>query len=86
MPTISWFYGIAIRMYWNDHSPPHFHALYGDDEATIALSDLTILEGYIPKRALTIVCEWAALHREELERDWELCRLKQMPDKIAPLP
>lgn len=86
MPTISEFYGIAIRMYWNDHSPPHFHAIYGEDEASIVLSDLTILEGILPRRALTIVMEWAAIHREELEMDWELCRSRQTPKKIDPLP
>jgi hypothetical protein len=33
MPTISEFFGIVIRMYWDDHPPPHFHALYGEHEA-----------------------------------------------------
>ncbi|MDE3045997.1 MAG: DUF4160 domain-containing protein [Verrucomicrobiota bacterium] len=28
MPTICTFYGILIQMFWNDHAPPHFHALY----------------------------------------------------------
>jgi len=32
MPTISWFYGISIRMYFNDHAPPHFHAIIGGDD------------------------------------------------------
>ena len=33
MPTISMFYGIIIRMYYDDHNPPHFHAFYGDYKA-----------------------------------------------------
>ena len=37
MPTIAFFYGIAIRMYLKDHLPPHFHAFYGDDEAQVAI-------------------------------------------------
>jgi len=37
MPTIAWFYGIAIRMYVRDHPPPHFHAVYGEHEAFINL-------------------------------------------------
>ena len=32
MPTISAFYGILIQMFWNDHAPPHFHALYAEPE------------------------------------------------------
>jgi len=43
MPTISVFYGIVIRMYFNDHAPPHFHARYGEFEATIKIEDLAVL-------------------------------------------
>jgi hypothetical protein len=37
MPTVAWFYGIAIAMYYNDHNPPHFHAQYGQSRASSAL-------------------------------------------------
>ncbi|HEY1340756.1 MAG TPA: DUF4160 domain-containing protein [Bryobacteraceae bacterium] len=53
MPTISAFYGIMIRMFFNDHPPPHFHARYGEFEATIEIATLNILEGTLPIRALT---------------------------------
>lgn len=33
MPTIVQFYGILIQMYYNDHSPPHFHVRYGNARA-----------------------------------------------------
>ena len=85
MPTISVFFGIIIRMYFNDHAPPHFHALYGENEATIVIETLEILDGSLPKRAFGLVREWAEMHRGELLRDWELCRTKQQPLKIAPL-
>lgn len=42
MPTISVFYGIVVQMFWNDHAPPHFHALYGDDEAVIEIQTLQV--------------------------------------------
>jgi len=29
--SISMFYGILIRMYHNNHNPPHIHTLYGDE-------------------------------------------------------
>lgn len=86
MPTISMFYGIMIRMFFNDHAPPHFHARYGEFEATIDLSTLEVIEGELPGRALNMVREWGMIHREELLQDWRLCRENSPPAKIEPLP
>jgi hypothetical protein len=72
MPTISNFYGILIRMFFNDHPPPHFHARYGEFEATIEIETLAPLEGHLPPRALCLVREWAIIHKEELREDWRL--------------
>ena len=85
MPTISTFYGILIQMFWGDHVPPHFHALYGEYEVIINIRTLEIMKGFMPRRALALVLEWASLHREELMEDWKLCEMKQMPVKIEPL-
>jgi hypothetical protein len=86
MPTISAFYGILIRMFFNDHAPPHFHARYGEFEATIDISSRRVLQGDLPRRALSLVQEWAMIHRGELMKDWELCRENAAPVKIDPLP
>ncbi len=48
MPIISAFYGILIRMFFNDHAPPHFHARYGEYEATVEIGTLRVLEGNYP--------------------------------------
>lgn len=85
MPEIARFYGIIIQMFWNDHAPPHFHALYGDDEAVIAVRTLALMRGHLPTRAMKLVLEWANLHRDELEEDWKLCQSRQTPKKIDPL-
>lgn len=85
MPTISTFYGILIQMFWGDHAPPHFHALYGEYEVIVNIRTLEIIKGFMPRRALALVLEWASLHREELMEDWNLCETKQMPVKIEPL-
>jgi hypothetical protein len=85
MPTISVFYGISIRMFYNDHAPPHFHARYGEFEATISIDTLTVIEGELPRRALNLAQEWAMIHREELLEAWRLCREKTPPGKIEPL-
>jgi len=85
MPTISRFYGILIKMFFNDHSPPHFHAEYGEFKSIIDFQTLRQIEGDIPRRALNLVLDWAELHQEELMEDWNLCREKQQPNKIPPL-
>ena len=85
MPVISSFYGILIQMFWNDHAPPHFHALYAEDEVLIDIRTLEILEGRLPRRAQALVLEWAQDHRAELLEDWELCSRNQSPKKIQPL-
>ena len=85
MPTISTFYGILIQMFWRDHAPPHFHALYGEYEALIDIRTFEVIEGSMPRRALALVLEWASGHRAELMEDWELCSRMQQPKKITPL-
>ena len=85
MPTISMFYGILIRMYWNDHAPPHFHVEYGEYRAQYLIETLVLSRGQLPRRAHALVLEWAAMHRNELMEDWELCEHKQQPKMISPL-
>ncbi len=85
MPTISTFYGILIKMFFNDHLPAHFHAEYAEFKATIDIEKLEILEGELPRRALELVLDWAELHKEALLEDWNLCQTKRQPKKIEPL-
>jgi hypothetical protein len=66
MPRISEFYGIVIYMYFDDHNPPHFHAIYGGSEAEIEISSLAVRDGHLPNRALGLVRSWARACREEL--------------------
>jgi hypothetical protein len=85
MPEISRFYGIIISMYYADNNPPHFHAMYGEFKATIRIDDLGIHEGYLPPKALGLIAEWAAIHKEELIRNWNLARENKPIEKIEPL-
>ena len=85
MPRISEFFGIIIAMYYNDHSPPHFHARYGEAEATLMIESLRILEGQLPRRALALVREWASMHRNELDTNWERARRGVPLKHIKPL-
>ena len=72
-------------MYYDDHNPPHFHALYGDEEAWVSINTLAVFYGGLPARALGMVIEWAAAHQSELRFNWELLENQQKPEKIAPL-
>lgn len=85
MPTISTFYGILIKMFFNDHAPAHFHAEYAEFKAIIDIERLEMIEGNLPRRALELVLDWAELHKEELINDWNLCLAKQQPKQIEPL-
>ena len=85
MPEVCRFYGIIIRMYALDHSPPHFHAVYGEHEALVGIESLEIVRGGLPARARGLVMEWASLHRSELRDAWEGARNLEPPGKIAPL-
>jgi hypothetical protein len=85
MPTISLFYGILIQMFFADHAPPHFHVEYGEYKATIDIRTLQVIEGWLPRRALGLVLDWAELHQNELLSNWELCSKNRPPKKIEPL-
>ena len=85
MPTLSTFYGILIQMFWKDHPPPHFHAVYAEHEALIDIQTLAVIQGGLPRRALALMLEWAQVHQAELLEDWQLCSQNQHPKKIQPL-
>ncbi len=85
MPEVSRFFGISIRMYFDDHNPPHFHAIYNDAEAELDIEKISLLRGRMSRRALGMVIEWATAHQQELLANWELMRSNQPPNRIAPL-
>lgn len=86
MPRISSFYGIVISMYFNDHSPPHFHAVYGEFEAKLSIATGRVIDGRIPARAARFVEEWTSLHPEELRTNWDRARAGEALAIISPLP
>ncbi len=84
MPEICNFLGISIYMYYRDHGPPHFHAVYGEFEITVEI-DSGIVSGRFPRRALGLVLEWWLLHKPELLTNWELAEQKLPLNPILPL-
>ena len=85
MPELCRFYGIVIRIYYDDHLPPHFHALYDMHEALVGIDTLAMLEGRLTPRAMGLVTEWAAQHQEELRDACRRAKNLEPPGKIEPL-
>jgi hypothetical protein len=75
------FFGILIRMRFDEHNPPHFHAEYGEHNASYLL-DGSILVGSLPNKQDKMVREWAQDHQDELSKAWEDCRNKINPERI----
>jgi hypothetical protein len=85
MPEISRFFGIIIRMFFDEHNPPHIHAEYQSQKAVFDLSG-NVTRGDLRSRTATkLVREWIDLHVEELRIDWELAQAGRELKKIAPL-
>ncbi len=82
MPRVSEFYGIVIYMYFVDHNPPHFHAIYGEHEALVRISDGDTIRGNLPRTAARLVEQWRAEHATELERNWLRA---QQPAALQPI-
>ena len=86
MPELSRFYGIVIKMYYNDHNPPHFHTEYGGNQMVVDVNTLAVLGGRLAPRATGLVMEWAAQHQDELRHAWQQAANMEQLDPIDPLP
>lgn len=84
MSEISRFLGIVIHMYFCEHSPPHFHAEYGQYEITVEIKT-GVVEGRFPRRALSAVLDWYILHKDELMENWKSAEQREPLKKIEPL-
>jgi Domain of unknown function (DUF4160) len=83
MPVISYFFGIYIRMYNDDHNPPHFHVDYQWQQAQFAIETGELLAGKLPSKAVKLVREWAKDHQQELRENWELAVALKPSQRIA---
>lgn len=85
MPKICEFLGISIYIYYREHFPPHFHALYGGSEILIAIDNFSVVSGHLSPRVTGLVIEWATQHQKELMQIWKQAEAHQPLDKIEPL-
>jgi hypothetical protein len=81
MPEIARFYGIIIKLFFGDHPPPHFHAVYGEYVGLFNIETLEMIEGDLPNRAKKLVLEWASTYKGELKEMW----VRQEFHKLPPL-
>lgn len=85
MPEISRFFGIIVRMFYDDHNPPHFYVEFQGNKAVFDFQG-NILKGNLKSKTATkLVREWIDLHRMELEEDWQLAQEGKEIKKIDPL-
>lgn len=86
MPEISRFFGIIIKMFFDDHSPPHFYAEFQEHRAIIEIQSAKLLEGHLPPKQLKLVERWALLHQKELMENFlNLGKDFKTYNKIEPL-
>lgn len=81
MPEVARFYGIVIKVFFGDHPPPHFHAIYGEYNANalVSIESLEIIEGDLPSRAQKLVLEWAILYQQDLLQMWNNQEFRKLP-------
>ena len=81
MPILSKFYGIIIKMYFQqaEHNPPHIHAIYGEYMGIVDIKTGKLIEGDLPTRALNLVQEWLQLHQDEVLKIWNTQNFKKLP-------
>jgi hypothetical protein len=82
MPTIAFFHGIAIRMFFNDHPPPHFHAYRGGDQAKFEIWTGRLMEGRLPAAQRRLVQQWIEMYKTELNAAWTAVCSQQAPERI----
>jgi hypothetical protein len=85
MPVVSTFFGIIVRMFYDDHEPPHFHVEYQGQAATFDFSGKLLTGELRSARARRLIREWAHLHEHELRVNWKKVRALQPLRQIAPL-
>lgn len=85
MPVISEFFGITIRMYYQEHEPPHFHAEYRDGRSTFDFEGQPLSGEMRSRRARRLIRMWALRNQRELESNWSRINAGEPILPIPPL-
>jgi hypothetical protein len=82
MPTVASVDGVGIVFHFNDHPPPHFHAIIAEHRAMIDIETLEIVKGSIPRAKYRQIRSWAQSRREKLLKAWLECQSGETPEPI----
>jgi hypothetical protein len=85
VPVVSVFFGIVIRMFYQEHGPPHFHAEHQGQQATFDFTGRLVAGQFRSRTGLRLIRQWAALHAPELERNWTRIEAAKPLERIPPL-
>lgn len=85
VPIVSAFFGIVVRVYHEEHPPPHIHVQYAEFAAVIEIDTGRTLAGRLPRTAAALVERWRSLHEAELRKAWGTAQNGRIPKRIAPL-
>jgi len=83
LPTIAYFLGIAVRMYFNDHDPPHIHCWYQGFRARVLIANGEVIDGRLPPTVARVVKEWSVLRHDALMQNWIAARTDRQLERIA---
>ncbi|MBK1693684.1 hypothetical protein CKO09_02860 [Chromatium weissei] len=82
MPILSVFFGIIIRMWHDDHAPPHIHVEYQGFDALVEIKTGKVLKGLLSRKVANIVSDWCLVHQTELLNNWELAQNYEPLERI----
>lgn len=88
MPIVSQFYGIIIRIYFNDtekHYLEHIHVQYNEYDAVYSIKNIKLIEGKLPQKQHKLVIAWMEIHKDELSALWKVSQNDGEIFKIDPL-
>ena len=85
MPIVSVFLGIVVRLFHDDHPPPHMHVEYAEYAAVVDIRTGRLLGGQLPPRVRRLVEEWRRARRTDLQKAWLEAEAGRQPRRIRPL-
>jgi len=85
VPVISTFFGIVVRMFYQDHDPPHFHAEYQGQHGKFDFAGCLIVGEIRSRNAKALIRKWVLLHADDLEANWERMKAGERLERVEPL-
>jgi len=82
MPTLAIVDGVKIQLYFDEHAPPHFHAVFAEFVVQIQIDPLQVLRGSLPPAKLQVVLAWAEKNNDKLMSAWTTLTTGRKPTRL----